>query len=167
MGGTQALGLALGGPSELPGTTAWLLNITVTDVRASAPATVCRAQLKQLPFLCSAPFGVALMRSSPQGPGGPQVQEDNGNTMATLTQVDLSSPGEWYGQKGGSAGPCSACQSGADPTPGIFFSFFSCVGASLLCGLFSSCSKWQLLSSCGFLAVASLEATGFRALGLQ
>lgn len=94
MGGTQALGLALGGPSELPGTTAWLLNITVTDVRASAPATVCRAQLKQLPFLCSAPFGVALMRSSPQGPGGPQVQEDNGNTMATLTQVDLSSPGE-------------------------------------------------------------------------
>lgn len=85
MGGTQALGLALRGPSELPGTTAWLLNITVTDVRASAPgrvlcATVCRAQLKQLPFLCSAPFGVALMRSSPWGPGEAQVQENNDNT---------------------------------------------------------------------------------------
>ena len=67
----------------------------------------------------------------------------------------------------GVQGPAQPGSLGLTQPQGFFFFFFSCVGSSLLCGLFSSCSKWQLLSSCGFIAVASLEATGSRALGLQ
>ena len=43
----------------------------------------------------------------------------------------------------------SICYEVIGPGAMILSCFFGCASSSLLCGLFSSCSKWGLLSSCG------------------
>ena len=46
----------------------------------------------------------------------------------------------------------------------IMLFILGCAGSALLCGLFSSCSEWGLLSSCGTQASVAVEH-GFSSCG--
>ena len=50
-----------------------------------------------------------------------------------------------------------------------FFKIFGCTGSSLLCGLFSSCSEWGLLSRSGAWAshCGGFSCCGAQALGQE